>query len=152
MININFLCYRATPISGYLDDYAFLIRGLLDYYILTLDHSALQWAHELQITQNTLFWDDERFGYFYSEENAPNVVVRLKETHDGAEPSGNSMAAGNLLLLSAYFENEEFQEKALQLFEFFSTSAPFGYVFPEMMCALMLQDTGLPMAVVVGKF
>jgi uncharacterized protein YyaL (SSP411 family) len=62
-----------------LDDYAFLIKGLIDYYVATLDTDALTWAKELQDTQNSLFWDEENSGYFYSEANSPNVVVRLKE-------------------------------------------------------------------------
>ena len=47
----------SQPIHGFLDDYAFLIRGLLDLYESTLDSSWIQWADDLQKRQNELFWD-----------------------------------------------------------------------------------------------
>lgn len=66
-----------------MDDYAFLIKGLLDFYLATLDMDALKWAKELQDTQDRLFWDNNNGGYFYSQENSANVILRLKEDHDG---------------------------------------------------------------------
>ena len=143
---------RSQPIDGFLDDYAFLIRGLIDYYIATLDLDVLRFAKELQDIQNALFWDDENGGYFYSQANAKNVVVRLKEDHDGAEPCGNSVSAKNLCLLSAYFEDKSYKEKAIKLFDFFAGSSPFGYVLPEMFSALLLHDYNLTMLVIVGEF
>lgn len=71
--------YREQPIEGFLDDYSFLIKGLIDFYMATLDLDALKWAKDLQDTQDRLFWDNERGGYFYSQANSANVVVRLKE-------------------------------------------------------------------------
>lgn len=49
----------ATPIHGFADDYAFLIRGLLDLYEATLDETHIEWADELQQKQNSLFWDEK---------------------------------------------------------------------------------------------
>lgn len=138
------------PISGFLDDYAFLIKGLLDYYLATMDISALLWAKDLQTTQDELFWDSENYGYFYSEANAANVIVRLKDDHDGAEPSGNSVAATNLLLLNEYFDDDSFKTKATQLLQFYDGTNPFGYVLPEMMSALLLFDSGLTNITIVG--
>lgn len=71
------------PVYGLLDDYAFLIRGLLDYYVASLDVGILYWAKELQDIQDNLFWDKTDGGYFYSEANASNVVVRMKEGERG---------------------------------------------------------------------
>lgn len=143
---------RGNPIAGFLDDYAFLIKGLLDYYLVTLDVEILRWARELQTTQDRLFWDVQGHGYFYSHENAANVVVRLKDDHDGAEPCGNSVATSNLLLLHGYFEDEPSRVKAAQVFEYFAQTTPFGYMLPEMMSAMLLYDVGFPVVVVVGKF
>lgn len=123
----------------------------MDYYLITLNVDILHWAKDLQATQDRLFWDSTNHGYFYSQENAENVVVRLKDDHDGAEPCGNSIAASNLLLLGAYFEDETYNEKSAQLLEFFASTSPFGYVLPEMMSSLLLCDRGLPTIVVVGK-
>ncbi|XP_037947163.1 uncharacterized protein B0495.5-like isoform X1 [Teleopsis dalmanni] len=137
-------------IYGFLDDYAFLIKGLLDYYKSSLDINALQWAIELQDIQDTLFWDDNHGGYFYSEAESPNVVVRLKEDHDGAEPCGNSVTARNLILLSHYFDKDTYQKRAAKLFDFFADVKPFGYTLPEMTSALFLHEFGLDLVAVVG--
>lgn len=71
--------YREQPIEGFLDDYSFLIKGLIDFYLATMDVGALKWAKELQDTQDRLFLDSENGGYFYSQANSANVIVRLKE-------------------------------------------------------------------------
>ncbi|XP_055592230.1 spermatogenesis-associated protein 20 isoform X2 [Uranotaenia lowii] len=138
------------PIYGFIDDYAFLIKGLIDYYRASLDESALRWARELQDIQDQLFWDQTNGAYFYSEANSANVVVRLKEDHDGAEPCGNSVSAYNLLLLGDYFEHAAYHEKAKKLLAYFSNVTPFGYVLPEMMSAMLLDEHGRDMLVVVG--
>lgn len=124
----------------------------MDYYLVTMDVNILHFAKDLQSTQDRLFWDTENHAYFYSQANAENVIVRLKDDHDGAEPCGNSVAASNLLLLGAYFEDELYKEKAAQLLEFFASSNPFGWVLPEMMSSLLIYDRGLPTIVVVGKY
>lgn len=67
------------PIYGFLDDYTFLIKGLIDHYIASLDVSSLFWAKELQDLQDEYFWDDANGGYFYSQANSPDVIVRMKE-------------------------------------------------------------------------
>ncbi|XP_013113702.2 uncharacterized protein B0495.5 [Stomoxys calcitrans] len=137
-------------IDGFLDDYAFLIKGLLDYYKATLDGFALDWAKELQEVQDAMFWDAQNGAYFYSKANSPNVVIRLKDDHDGAEPCGNSVSARNLILLSHYLDDESFSERATRLFEFFADQQPFGYALPEMLSALLLHENGLDLVAVVG--
>ncbi|XP_055311855.1 spermatogenesis-associated protein 20 isoform X2 [Sitodiplosis mosellana] len=138
------------PIEGFLDDYSFLIKGLIDFYVATLDIDALKWAKQLQDTQDRLFWDSEQGGYFYSQANSANVIVRLKEDHDGAEPCGNSVAARNLPLISAYFHDKTYKERACKLLSFFSSTTPFGYALPEMFSAQMMRADSLAMMVVVG--
>jgi uncharacterized protein YyaL (SSP411 family) len=138
------------PVFGLLDDYAFLIKGLLDFYLASFDVSVLYWAKELQDIQDELFWDNHHGGYFYSEANAPNVVVRMKEDHDGAEPCGNSVACHNLIMLGAYFDDKEYKEKATKMGSFFQSINPMGYVLPEMLSAQLMADVGLTMLVVVG--
>lgn len=138
-------------IFGFLDDYAFLIRGLIDYYIATFDNSALIWAKELQELQIEYFWDDVNGGFFYSESGHSDVIVRMKEDHDGAEPAGNSVSAHNLILLGAYFDDKNFKSKATSLGQYFSNVSPMGYALPEMLSALLLEDVGLHMLVAVGK-
>ncbi|XP_017069422.1 spermatogenesis-associated protein 20 [Drosophila eugracilis] len=139
-----------SQIDGFLDDYAFLIKGLLDYYKSTLDVEAMHWAKELQDTQDRIFWDEKNGAYFFSQQNAPNVIVRLKEDHDGAEPSGNSVSARNLVLLGHYYDDNSYLQRAGKLLNFFADVAPFGHALPEMLSALLMHENGLDLVAVVG--
>ncbi|KAH8233535.1 hypothetical protein KR026_009558 [Drosophila bipectinata] len=158
-----------SEIEGFLDDYAFLIKGLLDYYKASLDLSALHWAKELQETQDKLFWDEQNGAYFFSKLDSPNVIVRLKDgmymnidiqyafsrfplstDHDGAEPCGNSVSARNLTLLSHYYDEDAYLQRAGKLLNFFADVAPFGHALPEMLSALLLHENGLDLVAVVG--
>ncbi|MGB9606605.1 MAG: thioredoxin domain-containing protein, partial [Bryobacteraceae bacterium] len=87
-------------IPGFLEDYAFLIQGLLDLYEASLDARYLERALELS-RQQCAYFEDERGGGFFSSREDPMLPVRLKDGYDGAEPSANSVSALNLLRLAA---------------------------------------------------
>ena len=125
--------YRDGPaaIDGFAADYAFLIQGLLDLYEADFDPAWLQWADQLQARQDELFWDQDGGGYFASSGKDPNVLIRAKESHDGAEPSENSVAALNLQRLGAMLDQPERRDKAEAILRTFAgaikeapTSAP----------------------------
>ncbi|KAK9883237.1 hypothetical protein WA026_001426 [Henosepilachna vigintioctopunctata] len=127
------------PIIGFLDDYAFLIRGLLDLYEASLDTDWLQWAEALQETQDRLFWDVEEMGYFTSPSGDPSVKIRVKEAHDAAEPCGNSVSVHNLLKLAAYLDRKDLRSKAEETLATFSKTLKYnGIALPEMMSSLLL--------------
>ena len=86
--------------EGFADDYAFVIQGLLDLYEASFDVSWLQFAIELQETQDRLFLDEERGGYFSSTGQDATILLRMKEDNDSAEPAASSVAALNLLRLA----------------------------------------------------
>lgn len=67
------------PIPGFLDDYAFVIKGLLDLYEADLDEQWLIFAEELQDIQDKLFWDETDGGYFSTTTTDPAIILRLKE-------------------------------------------------------------------------
>jgi uncharacterized protein YyaL (SSP411 family) len=108
-------------LAGQLDDYAFLVAGLLELYQASLDSRWLEWSKELTETQMALFWNEEDF-FFYDSVEDPTIKVRMREGHDGAEPSGNSVAAHNLLRLSQFYNNSEWRERAGSLIESFADS------------------------------
>ncbi|XP_026750285.2 spermatogenesis-associated protein 20 isoform X1 [Galleria mellonella] len=160
-------CYKAedgsvaqtiNPIKGFLDDYAFLIKGLLDLYEASLDLGWLNWARELQQTQDKLFWDPVNSGYFTCSAEDSTVVLRLKEDQDGAEPSGNSVACHNLQRLAAYADKsaapeggDHEREMAKQLLLAFSkrlTASPTA--LPEMMSALMFYNDSPTQVLISG--
>ncbi|XP_034426695.1 spermatogenesis-associated protein 20 [Hippoglossus hippoglossus] len=154
-------CYRgdqmevqqiSPPISGFLDDYAFIICGLLDLYEATLQTEWLQWAEELQLRQDTLFWDEVGGGFFCSDPSDSTVLLQLKEDQDGAEPSANSVSASNLLRLSHYTGRQEWLQRSQQLLTAFSdrlTRVPIA--LPEMVRSLMAQHYTLKQIVICGQ-
>jgi uncharacterized protein YyaL (SSP411 family) len=123
--------------EGFAEDYAFLISGLLDLYGATFEARWLRWAERLQQVMDALFWDAEHGAYFNSRADDASIVLRLKEDYDGAEPSPNSVAAANLLRLSALFHDDTFAERALRTIEALRpqwSKAP--HALPELLCAI----------------
>jgi uncharacterized protein YyaL (SSP411 family) len=123
--------------EGFAEDYAYLIAGLLDLYEATFDARWLHWARRLQTMMDNLFWDDAAGGYFNSAAGAADIVLRLKEDHDGAEPSPSSIAAANLLRLAALFHDDTARARALRCLGAFRarwTRSP--HALPEMLCAI----------------
>src|SRR5256714_680359 len=82
-----------SAVEGFADDYAFLIQGLLDLYEASFEAHWLRWAIELQETQDRLFFDNKRGGYFTGAGNDPSILLRLREDNDSAEPAASSVAA-----------------------------------------------------------
>ncbi|XP_012271768.1 spermatogenesis-associated protein 20 [Orussus abietinus] len=154
-------CYRdegdritqtSTPIEGFHVDYAFIVRGLLDLYEASLDTHWLKLAEELQNIQDELFWDQESAAYFSTTGGDPSVIFRMKDDHDGAEPSSNSVACGNLLKLHSYFNRAEFSDKAARLLlHFGETLAKMPTSVPEMVCALITHHEAVAQIFVAGK-
>jgi uncharacterized protein YyaL (SSP411 family) len=108
-----------AEIDGYAEDYAFLVYGLLELFAADPDPVWLQWAADLQERQDELFWDDANGGWFSTTGRDPSVLLRMKETYDGAEPTASSVGAMNLQTLSRLLERPEWTlklERTLQLF------------------------------------
>jgi uncharacterized protein YyaL (SSP411 family) len=130
--------YRGTAGTtyGFAEDYAFLIEGLLDLYEADFDVRWLRWAGELQVQMNALF-ADPKGGYFSTEEGAPDILFRMKEDHDGAEPSANSVAAMNLARLARVFDRKEFQHSAARIVGAFHPALErMPSALPQMLAAL----------------
>ncbi|XP_049868902.1 spermatogenesis-associated protein 20 isoform X2 [Pectinophora gossypiella] len=160
-------CYRGDdgaiaqteqPIKGFLDDYAYMIKGLLDLYEASLDAGWLKWARDLQLKQDELFWDPVNGGYYTCSAEDTTVVLRLKEDQDGAEPSGNSVACHNLQRLAAYADKsaapeggEREREQAKRLLQAFSkrlNDSP--TTLPEMISALMFYNDSPTQVLIAG--
>ncbi len=104
-----------AAVPGLLDDYAFLIWGLIELYQATFDPNYLTEALRLQADQIEYFWDDDVGGFFFTASDAETLLVRQKEFHDGALPSGNAVSLWNLLSLARMTGRMEFEERADRL-------------------------------------
>ncbi|CAM8888471.1 unnamed protein product [Rhodiola kirilowii] len=122
---------------GFLDDYAFLIAGLLDIYEFGGDVKWLVWALELQDMQDELFLDREGGGYYNTPGEDPSVLLRLKEDHDGAEPSGNSVSAINLVRMASMVagsQSDNYRQNAEHLLAVFETRLKDAAMAVPLMC------------------
>jgi uncharacterized protein YyaL (SSP411 family) len=99
-----------TP--AFLEDYAAVASGLVDLYEACFDPSWLRWAGELAETLLARFQDPEQGGFFGGPGPAPDLLFRQKPLHDGALPSGNTLAARALLRLAGHLERPAFRDAA----------------------------------------
>ncbi len=124
-----------------IDDYAFLVMGLLNLYEATFDIRYLRDALELNGDMLDHFWDKKDGGFFFTADDAEKLPVRQKELLDGAVPCGNSVAALNLLRLGRITGNIDYEvqaEKTINLSTGQVRQAP--QAFTMRLCAL---DYGL---------
>ena len=101
---------RSTP--GYLDDYAFLANGCIDLYEATFEPRWLEAADALAQEMADRFWDGQAAGFYFTEADQSDLLVRTKPTYDGAEPSGNAVAAVVLLRLAVLLDRPNAAAKA----------------------------------------
>ncbi len=111
-----------AKIHANLDDYAFLIWGLIELYETTFEFTYLKCAIDLNNILINDFWDEGSGGYFFTSSSTEDVIVRKKEIYDGAIPSGNSVALINLHKLYHLTQNQELKEYAVKLECAFSES------------------------------
>ena len=86
--------------EGKLDDYACYILALLELYRVTFQEEYLARASAWAETMIEQFFDRERGGFYLTAKDGEQLIVRTKETYDGAMPSGNSAAARGLQQLA----------------------------------------------------
>jgi len=142
----------ASTIGGFADDYAALIQGLLDLYEADFDVAWLRWAVELQKKQDALFGDPAHGGYFSVAEGDASILLRMKEDHDGAEPSPNSVAAMNLLRLAQLTDDPSLHTRAVKTLGAFADQlARTPSTLPQLLCALDASMVKSRQIVIAGK-
>jgi len=110
----------ARDTTQLLEAYAFLLSGVLEVYQVTLDGKHLEFAIALGESMLTKFYDAQEGGFWQSAAGATDLILRMKEDYDGAEPSGNSVAVLALLKLAAITERKDFREAAEKSLHLFS--------------------------------
>jgi uncharacterized protein YyaL (SSP411 family) len=105
---------------AFLEDYAFLIAGLLDLYEVDTQPRWLRAALALQSTMDAHYIDALGGGYFQTADNADALLAREKPSRDGVIPSGNSVAALNLLRLAELTGEHQYNDTAIPIFSAFS--------------------------------
>ncbi|MDF2500770.1 MAG: Cellobiose 2-epimerase [Anaerosporomusa subterranea] len=117
---------------SYLDDYAFLLWALIELYEATFNIGFLKKAMLIAEDMLALFADQTSGGFYFTGNDAEELLVRPKELYDGAIPSGNSVAAFALVKLSRLTGDSSLLaavEAAMGAFAAEVRQMPMGYVF-----------------------
>jgi Highly conserved protein containing a thioredoxin domain len=116
--------------NGFLDDYANNSFALLALYDATLDFSYLEKAKRLMKKAISNFFDETDGGFYLYGKDNETLIMRPKESYDGAIPSGNSVMAYNLVRLSQLNFDKEFDRILKGQMDFLYGEAkhyPIGY-------------------------
>jgi len=135
-----------------LEGYAFLLSGVIELSEATLKSKHLDFAIELADAMLARFYDPKAGGFWQSPAGALDLITRVKDDYDGAQPSGNSVAALSLLKLGAITGRKDFTgaaEKTLRLFAHRLQSFP--QAMPFMLQALDFSLQEPARVVIAGK-
>ncbi len=119
-----------SPIKAYLDDYTYLVDGLIALHLATKEPKWLNAAAKLTDDQLKLFWDEQNSGFFFTATDHEELLARSKDRYDSVVPSGNSVAVRNLLRLASLTGNESYRDKAEETLKAAASSmqdAPGGF-------------------------
>ncbi len=126
-----------AAVPGFLDDYAFLIQGLVDLYEADFNPARLETALALAAEMLRLFEDPENGGFFTSSSTSEALILRVKDDYDGAEPAGNSIAALALLRLAQLANQPQLRQSAERAIGALgSRLSQQGMAVPQMLAAL----------------
>ena len=119
-----------SKLNGYLEDYGFYVNGLLDLFATYSKEEYLSKAIKYTDFMLQHFWDEKEGNLFFTSDDHEQLISRTKNFYDLAIPSGNSMAASNLLRLYHYSQKNVFVDSAVRIMKAGSRSAtenPFGF-------------------------
>jgi uncharacterized protein len=128
-----------SKLNAYLDDYAFYVNALLDVFEIYSQPKYLQRAMVYTDFMIQHFWDPNEGSFFFTSDDHEQLIVRTKSFYDLAIPSGNSMAASNLLRLYHFNQNSSYIGKAEHIMRAGAKTAaenPFG--FGQLLIAMYL--------------
>ena len=124
-------------LPAHLDDYAFMVWGLLDLYEANFEVRNLEAALALNRAMLTHFWDESDGGLYFTADDGEELPVRTKLVYDGAVPSGNSVAILNLLRLGRITADAKLEVKAAVIGQMFSSQVNRAEsAHTQLLCAL----------------
>lgn len=141
-----FVSFRAGKRGrqGFLDDYAAYIFALLALHGATLEERYLERAKRLCETVQSAFLDDAGSGFYLYGAQNETLILRPKETYDGAMPSGNSLMAWNLVRLSYLTSEPHYEQAAARQLDFLAGEAAHYPLGHSMFLLALLDHTSPP--------
>ena len=141
-----------SAFPAYVDDYAFLVWGLIELYETTYKPIYLKRSLRLNDDLIKYFWDETNGGLFHYGSDSEQLITRPKEIYDGATPSGNSVSTMNFLRLARLTGQSELEDKAFNQFDTFGRSiARFARGHSFFLSALLFAKSKSKEVVIVGN-
>ncbi len=140
-----------SAIPAFLDDYAFFSQALLDLYETGFESYYLELAIHLTNKMRELFEETEAGGFFSTQEGDLNLILRIKDDYDGAEPSGNSIAVQVLLRIARITGRQDLHDSAQRTLQAFSSKlGATPTAVPQMMTAFLYSLSAPRQIVIAG--
>ena len=135
-------------VKGFLDDYATCIFAALSLYRATLDQAYLTHAKTLckKVLQD---FSDEAGGFYLYSSRHEALILRPKETYDGAIPSGNSFMAYNLVHLSLLTDETQYKDAAQKQLQFLTQNASPAPMYHSLFLCALLHHNHPPMKITI---
>eukprot|EP00889_Picochlorum_renovo_P006708 jgi/Picre1/33738/NNA_001217.t1 len=144
---------KEPTIRGFSDDYSWTICGLISLFEATGNVKHLHLALNLQDSMDSLFWDTANKGYYQSDTaSSGSLEFRLKDDYDGAEPAASSIAASNLIRLSALTDNQTYASRATDMIQSVSSRLEqIPLAMPQMCMAAYENEIPHTQVILIGQ-
>lgn len=117
------LCGGRLQEVDMLDDYANMISAALALFTATGEDAFLDQAKTWSDLVHDLYWNESQHGYFFTANDAENLIVRTSSVTDSATPSGNGTMLDNLARLFHLTGDDRFRVRAEALTDAFDVDA-----------------------------
>ncbi len=119
-----------SKLRAYLDDYAYFVNALLDYFEAVPSKKYLDLAVYYANYLVEHFWDESQKSFFFTADNHEKLIIRTKNIYDLSLPSGNSVTAGVMLRLYHLTQEKKYLDVSIKVMESLAMMAaenPFGF-------------------------
>jgi uncharacterized protein YyaL (SSP411 family) len=141
-----------SKLKGYLEDYAYVIEGLLALYEATFDLKYFNRARELADTMIAQFWDESNGGFYFTSADHEELITRTKDYFDNATPSGNSVATLSLLKLGLLTQENDYKRYAVTILRTMrQTMSRYASGFGYLLCGLDFYLSEPKEIAIIGK-
>jgi uncharacterized protein len=136
--------------KAFLDDYAFMVMGLVNLYEATFETRWLAKARTLSEEMVGLFADVEQGGFFFAGKDSEDLIARSRPSSDGPIPSGNSAAAFAMLKLGRLTMNQQFTEQGARTLKAFSRQLAESPTYSSLMLEALSFQLGPAREIVIA--
>ncbi|MDH2907185.1 MAG: thioredoxin domain-containing protein [Candidatus Nitrosotalea sp.] len=119
-----------SKLRAYLDDYAYFVNALLDYFEVAPSKKYLDLAVYYANYLVEHFWDENQKSFFFTADNHEKLIIRTKNIYDLSLPSGNSVTAWIMLRLYHLTQDKKYLDISIKVMESLAVMAaenPFGF-------------------------